>query len=585
MHLRPLTALAFELFSCFGFISACSTDSDEMVLATSAQAVRAAKSEDGSVYLGIDLLVTDETDRGVPCSAGNVNVIFETSRNGLAGPWVYSESKDLHIRCNDKRGDLAMVVDNSGSLESDLELLKTGVFAVRDQLVSSGGRMSLVRVSTQSRVLVPLSKDKDLLGVGIESLKITNGWTALWDGIRMGNETLSSSDSKGNGGHSPNVASFCAAADKRAIVVFTDGGENNSLGQKITSFKYPGDGIDTTLKDLRQLRIDGITTPIYVVGLGNQVDEVLLRELAEGSGGKYIGIKTASEIPSVLSMIEEYFANTRRVCATAPFHQCGMLDVRVTYRYKNKGTDVTKQRLERMYVPCEARVLGRVATILLTLTGTTATLDVLSKLVANTVNFVSPTDSPRVLFVRDDFTHEENDEDTGKLKQILTDQGYAADYINEPADGISLESLSGYDVVWFSNPGYSIDDVASFNTLVQFSQNGGGVVLQGDDMSMSFGNAFPVSELTRLFPKDNGVTYCGKMTNNDKGSRYEVSLASTVHPLLHGISGSKFYYGNDIDTASLVDSNTEVLAWATVEGAKKDCVLKPVITVYSPKVE
>jgi hypothetical protein len=466
-----------------------------------------------------------------------------------------------------------------------LELLKSGVFAVRDQLVASGGRMSLVRVSTQSQVLVSLSKDTDLLGAGIESMKITNGWTALWDGIRMGNETLGSTDSPGNSGASPNVASFCAAADKRAIVVFTDGGENNSLGQKLTSVKYPGDGIDTTLKDLQELRIDGITTPIYVVGLGNQVDDRTLRELAESSGGKYIGISTPSEIPSVLSIIEEYFANTRRVCATAPFHQCGMLDVRVTYRYKNQGTDVTKQRLERMFIPCEARVAGRVATILLTLTDTTATRDVLSKLVANTVNFVSPTDSPRVLFVRDDFTHGENDEDTAALKQILAEQGYAADFIDEPADGISLDSLSGYDVVWFSNPGYSIDDVASFNTLIQFSQSGGGVVLQGDDMSMSFGNAFPLSELTRLVPKDNGVTYCGKMTNNDKGSRYEVSLASSEHPLLHGISGTKFYYGNDIDTASLLDANTEVLAWATVEGAKKGCALKPVITVYSPKAD
>ena len=379
-----------------------------------------------------------------------------------------------------------------------------------------------------------------------------------------------------------NVASFCQAADKRAIVVFTDGGENNSSGEKLISERYPGDSIDTRLADIEQLRVEGISTPIYAIGLGNRVDSVALSEIAKASGGRYVGIDSIDQIPDALTMIAEYFKTTHRACIELPMHQCGALDVRVTYTYRDKGLDTTAQRLEQLYVPCETRVQGRVATILLTLKTTSASAETISQLMANTVNYVSPVDAPRVLFVRDDFTHGENDTDTQVLHEQLVKAGYNADFLDEPATGITAEQVSGYDVVWFSNPGYGIDDESSYEVLKAFSDSGGGVVLQGDDMSMAFGNAFSMAELTRLVPVDNGVTYCGVNINNGKSGSYRVTLGTDEHPLLKGIEGQSFIYGDDIDTANTVDSATTVLAWATAVGAKKNCNSKPVITVYSP---
>lgn len=577
---RSKCALALLLCSVPPLLMGCGAEHQETIAST-AQEVRAGTGTKGQTYLGVDLLVTDETNRGVPCGQGNVQVTFETSRNGIDGPWVVADTQSIKLACNDGRGDLAMVVDNSGSVQRQLELLKQGVTAVADHLIESGGRMSLVRVSTDAKVLSPLTNSATDLGVAIDSMFVHKGWTALWDGVRTANETLGADAAWAAKDTQPNVASFCANARKHAIVVFTDGKENNSSQQKYWSTDYPGDGLDTKLADLESLRVAGVTTPIYTIGLGKNVDTEALQSLAQATGGRYIAIDEVEQIPDVLAMMSEYFTTTHRICTELPSHQCGPLDVRVTYSYRVKGVETNAVKIEHINVPCDVRAAGRVATILLTLTESETEQSTVDTIVANTVNFVSPSDSPRVLFVRDDFHHGEYDSDTSGLHQRLVDAGYAADLLDEPADGLNYAALSDYDVVWFSNPGYPIDDEATVVALRQFSAVGGGVVLQGDDMSSSYGNAFSMSDLTRLVPIDNGVTYCNKAIDNGRGARYRVTLETTDHPVLRGIEGASFLYGDDIDTASPLDPTTTVLAWATADGVK-NCSRKPVITVFTP---
>ena len=147
-------------------------------------------------------------------------------------------------------------------------------------------------------------------------------------------------------------------------------------------------------------------------------------------------------------------------------------------------------------------------------------------------------DSPRMLFDRDDCHHGEYDSDTAGSHQHLVDAVYAADFLDEPADGLKYAALIDYDVVWFLNPGYPIDDEATVVALRHLSADGGGVVLQGDDMSWCYGSAFSVSDLTRLAPIDNGVTYCGKAIGNGRGDRYRVTLETLAQPILRGIEGA-----------------------------------------------
>jgi hypothetical protein len=566
------------------FAVGCGEPAAEAPLKTSLQEVRAGASDDGGVLLSMDVLVTDAQGHGVPCGEGEVSMDVEISRNGTEGPWVLVESTELASTCVPAaNGDVSLVIDNSGSLEKDLDVLRAGAERVVDRIVGDGGRVSLVRVSTDATVASPLTGDRAVLQQGIDDLFISNGWTALWDGVRMANETLGAGVSQGvNLETYAGASAFCASERNQGIIVFTDGAENNSRHQNLWSDKYPGDGIDTTFGDIASLKVRGAMTPIYAVGVGDDIDRGALTSMGAASGGRFVELDDMQRVDDVLGMVAEYFGAAHRTCTDVPSHLCGSLDVRVTHRYRARGQEHSEVSHHHLDVPCPARATGRVATILLTMNASETSEETLMSIVANTVNWVSPVDAPKVLFVLDDGHHGEFDGDTRQIHEKLVEAGYAADYLEEPKQGLRAKDLEGYDVVWFSNPGHPMDDERSFNSLLEYSQAGGGVVFQGDDMSYSFGKAFPTTPLTRLENADNGTSYCDTNVDNGKGGRYRVSMAAESHPIVAGIEGQSFLYGDDIDTATPVAEGTEVVAWATIDG-KDGCAQKPVITAFTPK--
>jgi hypothetical protein len=552
-------------------------------VATTAQEVRAGVSDEGQVLLGVDLLATDAEGRALPCDVANFEVTVEVSRNGPDGPFQRLDAGEVEVLCVDVgRGDLAMVLDNSKSVFAKLEMLREGARRVADRILGDGGRVSLARVSTEARVLAELTEDRSALEAGLSDLFITNGWTALYDGIRMGNETLGRAGPAADEvAEHANLSAFCGAARKHGIIAFTDGAENNSSHQRHWSEQYAGDGIDTTIEDLHALQLGGVTTPVYTVGLGDEVEHEALSGLAEATGGRHRALDHPGQIDDVLAMIAEYYSSAQRLCTVLPDHVCGGLDVRVTHSYQLDEERVEGESLHHISVPCAPRANGRVATVLLTLDASEIGPEIVTRLVAQTMNWTSPVDAPRVLFVRDDFHHGEFEHDTAYIYQLLADTGYDAQLLEEPELGLTLDQLTGFDVVWFSNPGYPMDDLDSFDALLQFSAAGGGVVLQGDDMSWSYGHEFPTTPLTRLEHVDNGVSYCGERVNNLRSGRYRVTLEAGEHPILSGLEGLSFLYGDDIDTATPVGDGEEVLAWATVEGVT-DCESKPVIVGFTP---
>ncbi len=141
---------------------------------------------------------------------------------------------------------------------------------------------ALVRVSTEASVLQELTSTGSELDAAVESLFVANGWTALWDGIRLGAETLEDAfaeDAPGGGNAFP------------VVVAFTDGRDNNSADEQDTS--YAGDGIDTSLEDLFELEAGGLRVPVYPIGTGD-ADEEELSELAEATGGAYFDLDDRS---------------------------------------------------------------------------------------------------------------------------------------------------------------------------------------------------------------------------------------------------------------------------------------------------
>ncbi|HMA97555.1 MAG TPA: hypothetical protein VKP30_32950 [Polyangiaceae bacterium] len=234
-----------------------------------------------------------------------------------------------------------------------------------------------------------------------------------------------------------------------------------------------------------------------------------------------------------------------------------------------------------------AELPGKVVTIVMSLTNkrlanTDPRFRQRARLIESSVQWVSPTESPNVLVVLDDACTDCSKE-AKLIQSTLTKRGTAATFINEPAQGLKAEDVAAFDVVWFANPTQAVDDAKTIQTLTEFAQNGGGVIVQGDDITQPEA----MQALTQLRHVNTGNHYCGRYISGNRGASYKVKIASTSHPVTSSILGNSYYYGNDIDNSVLIaDANATVLAWAQVGGCRRsaagatNCDKQPVIVAY-----
>lgn len=222
---------------------------------------------------------------------------------------------------------------------------------------------------------------------------------------------------------------------------------------------------------------------------------------------------------------------------------------------------------------------GRHAVILLTFSNPRTPPAVAETLVKSTLSYVSQVESPRVLVVLDDDHHDEFTQDAAYIQSVIQSEGFAADRITEPTNGLTESHVEGYDVVWLTNPGYPIDDPLTLETLSSFREAGGGFVLSGDDMTQNTVNGnVSTTPYTFLQYVANGTSTCGKPTDNNTGSDYRVTFrTNTGHPMAAELEGATFLYGDDIDHSTPVGDGEHVLAWAELEGEPSCTVRVPVV--------
>ena len=549
------------------------------------QRLRAGTGESGTTYVGMSMLATDEYGAVLACDEGRLEVTV--SYAGSDGTFHALPSGSVVLQCaNGPAGDLALVVDNSGSERGYTEELQEGAALMADAVLAAGGRVSVTRVSTDSETLADLSSNVDAVDAAIGELEVANGWTALYDGIRMGNEAIGAARMLTETVTSdPDVQSFCDREQPLGIVAFTDGMDNNSdSSQAYDHEAYPGDGFDTTMEDLQNLKIGSMTTPIYTMGLGNEVDHESLTALATATGARHLSLDSEEEIVEAYSNIEQYFAGTQQVCAEVPEQVCGDLMVRVEYKWDVDGAHFAAKDEYPVFVACPIEPDWRTVTALVTMDNDPGLGDEdAGRLAEQTVRWVSGMTSPKVLVVLDDNHHNEQPEDAAYVQSILQDAGLEVDYMDEPSTGLTDAHLEGYNAVWFTNPGYPMDDLSSFYTLAKYADEGGGLVIQGDDMSATQGNAFDMSGLTHLRFLDNGTWYCGMaIDNNSTSNQFKVTVGVDDHPVTTGVSG-EFLYGNDIDITDFVnDAGASTLATAVANGGEVGCTPTPVIVAYDP---
>jgi len=538
-------------------------------------------------FLALDLLAT-WNDQAIPCGEGTFTVEVSISTDGEYGHYADLPPQSWVVACDDGRtGDLALVVDNSGSESGYLSELKAAASEMIDGVLSRGGRASVVRVSTEAEVLTPLTGDPTEIDMAMDSMFITNGWTALWDGIRMGSQTLGGPD--GPVPQNPAIVDFCFEDRPLGVVAFTDGQDNNSADEapELDLAAYPGDGVDTTLEDLKALTVGVASTPIYSIGLGREVDGVSLTDLADSTGARYQAIDHQNQISGVFDVLQGYFDATHQVCVELPSEECGEMFVNVEWEWtpESGGEPAFGAVVESLNFPCATAAPdpeGRVVTMLLTMGDPGIPSDTASMLAQQSVEWVSPKLRPEVLVVLDEGNGGEDTGDVDLVQWLLTDvDTTAVDFMVEATGGLTATDVDGYDVVWYANPGHPINDDLTIQTLEDFVEDGGGLVLQGDDMTWSKAPNEDTVGLTHLDHVNNGTKACGNKIDNNNGGTYTVTIGSDDHAVIRDLHGVTFTYGNDIDKSTARAEGEIVLATA-VPTADPTCASRPVIVGYAP---
>ena len=545
----------------------------------------------GQTYLSMDLLATKGNGQAIPCKAGNVEVSVEVADGG-AGKGSYKKvaDGDVEVDCSARSGpDVALVLDNSGSQERVLGQTKTGAKNFAKAVTGQGGRVSMVRVSSYSEVKSPLTTDYKAVEQAIDGMFVNKGWTAFYDGIRQGNETLAAGAPKsptagGSQKKTPSsfasVQSYCQQAERRAIVAFTNGVDNNSGAQKSQHPK--DDGIDTNFEDLKSLQVGSVSTPIYTIGLGSNVDHSVLARLSAKTGGRHLQLGGAKKIPAAFKLLKQYSPSAARVCLKMPKKTCGTTGVRVRYKYKADGKTYQGKREYTYEADCPApKPSGRAASVLLTLSNPGIAKKTATTIATNAVDWAGDGSARKILAVRDDNHHNEFPGDIQYVSRLLKGAGYNVTYMKEPTKGLRPSDVKGYDLIWFGNPGYPIDDRRSFKTLQKAVGQGKGVVLSGDDMSWGMSGSFPTTPLVKLNHGSNGTRTCGERTDDNKGSSYRVAF-SGGHPLAQGLAGTSFTYGDDIDHSQPAMAGESVVAWATLDGKPNCKVRTPAVVAFEP---
>ncbi len=189
--------------------------------------------------------------------------------------------------------------------------------------------------------------------------------------------------------------------------------------------------------------------------------------------------------------------------------------------------------------------------------------------------------APRVLVVLDDNHGGEAPGDAAYIQQILTGLGFDSELEGEPEDGLTADMVAGFDVVWFTNPGRPVDDLATLVVLTDFVAGGGSVVLSGDDMTHPV-DGVPMSALTHLDHVGDGESACGFVTDDNLGPGYRMDIEAIDHPAIAGIQGSALRYSDDIDHSVQRNEGEQVLAWARVYCHPECPLVTPVIVAYGP---
>lgn len=234
----------------------------------------------------------------LPASAQPVQIRLETPRpvphpdmstrvsitDGEGAPYVGLREENVRLTLNREPVDpsdmyavfadsarlgVVFVVDRSGSIgDGHLQRVRRAIQYV-SATFSPYDRVGLVTFDSDVRVPAPVGTSREEFGRRVDVIRQGSD-TALYDAIQRGAEMLNAAD-----------------ADRRALVVFSDGRDTNSA--------LTADDVERTLRS--------VDWPVYAHGVGEKVDSAPLQGLASISNGRYFEGVEKSALSSLHSRL------------------------------------------------------------------------------------------------------------------------------------------------------------------------------------------------------------------------------------------------------------------------------------------
>ncbi|MGL4961438.1 MAG: vWA domain-containing protein [Inquilinus sp.] len=168
---------------------------------------------------------------------------------------------------------VVVTVDVSGSMSKRMDATKTAAADFVGQLGKTDAAQ-LVSFQREIATLTPMTMNKESVAQAVGGL-VARGDTALFDGLLTSLELVA--ERKG----------------RKAVVLLSDGVDDDGTGKPLSK---------ATVQQALE-RAAEINAPVFVIGLGTEMDEAVLKQVAGETGGRYLPASEASQLAEVYDSI------------------------------------------------------------------------------------------------------------------------------------------------------------------------------------------------------------------------------------------------------------------------------------------
>lgn len=209
-------------------------------------------SSDVSAYPEISLYV--RVDNGMETIKGLNTQNFIIKERLEGGEFLYQEVQTAEILDQNAALNISLVADKSGSIDiSDMDKIKTVMKEFINILqYNAGDKAEVLAIDDIVRQMCTFTSNNVLLQNGIDNM-FPEGMTAFYDGIMEG------------------VTHTMYEDGARCVIAFTDGIDNSSY--------YTPDEVINFANSCK--------VPVYIIGVGGNIDSSELERIAYNTGGQY----------------------------------------------------------------------------------------------------------------------------------------------------------------------------------------------------------------------------------------------------------------------------------------------------------